>query len=238
MTGCLAAICIHHAISQWAVRTCHHPQGGTAPCHSSANFKATSGCDSSSGLLPVGGLLPGDRCREQIGGNSIQIFFFQLLPPPAMSQPDSVPELWVITGSHSWTGTGQMGSLHPEDKGPKSPFAEEWIPDEQVATLSLDSFGAEETIDLGENAFGEPPPPYKLQVPREKSSCAQSSMPDTCRDHGDQLSLFCCQEHKLICQECKSHGSCQSHKTMSVEERASQLRVSEDLHCMGGGGVH
>ncbi|XP_077331132.1 B box and SPRY domain-containing protein [Lithobates pipiens] len=141
-----------------------------------------------------------------------------------MSQPDSVPQLWVITGSHSWTGTGQMGSLYPADKDPKSPFAEEWIPNEQVATLSLDSSGAEETIDLGENAFGEPPPPYKLQVPREKSSSAQSSMPDTCRDHGDQLSLFCCQEHKLICQECKSHGTCQSHKTKPVEERAAQLR--------------
>ncbi|XP_018414844.1 PREDICTED: B box and SPRY domain-containing protein [Nanorana parkeri] len=49
-------------------------------------------------------------------------------------------------------------------------------------------------------------------------------MSDTCRDHGNQLSLFCYQDQKLICHQCKSHGTCQSHKTKSAEERATQLR--------------
>lgn len=137
-------------------------------------------------------------------------------------QNSAKPQLWVITGS-SWTGTGQ-----PAEKDIKSPFAvEDCIPDGQMATLSLDPSEAQETIDLGENHFEESPPPYKLQIPKETStSSAQCTMAGTCRDHGGQLSLFCCQEHKLICHQCKSHGMCQSHKTKPMEERASQLRVS------------
>ncbi|XP_072286186.1 B box and SPRY domain-containing protein isoform X2 [Pyxicephalus adspersus] len=206
--------------AQEEVRTCHQPQTNL----SSANFQATSACVTGCRAPPRGSLLPGNRCREQTGRNHIHIFLQQ---PTEMSHLDSVPTespVWVITGSQSWTGTGQMDILQTAEKDIKFPFAVEWIPDEQMATLSLEPSGVEKTTDFIENPFEEQPSPTKLQVQEGTSPCAQSSIPGTCNDHGHHLSLFCYQDHKLICHQCKSHGTCQSHKTNSVEERATQLR--------------
>ncbi|KAM9326494.1 B box and SPRY domain-containing protein [Gastrophryne carolinensis] len=138
-----------------------------------------------------------------------------------MSQPGSVTgdsALWVITGSNSWAGT--------DEKSMKSPFAAEWIPDGQLTTLSLEPSGEEETIDLGDALSKDlPPSPYKLRVPQRDAPSLEYSETDTCRDHGEQLSLFCCQDHKLICPQCMSlGGNCHSHKTKTLEERASQIR--------------
>ncbi|KAG8538124.1 hypothetical protein GDO81_023257 [Engystomops pustulosus] len=137
-----------------------------------------------------------------------------------MSYPGSIPgdhqsPLWVITGSHSWGGSGKLDT---QDK--KSPFAEEWIPDGQLATLSLDS-SKEETIDLEDHPDEAP---GKIEV--QQVGPLDPSVPSTCREHGHQLSLFCYQEHKLICDQCKSLGTCQAHRTKPMEERASQIRVS------------
>ncbi|XP_068104801.1 B box and SPRY domain-containing protein [Hyperolius riggenbachi] len=137
-----------------------------------------------------------------------------------MSQCDSVPvepPVWAITGSPSWSSTD-------DEKGIRSPFAVEWIPDGQVATLSLDSSGGEETIDLGDSTCGESPPPYRQRQQQVPPRDAQSSWPESCSEHGHQLSLFCCQENRLICDQCKSQGSCQTHRTKSLEERATQIR--------------
>ncbi|KAM3910541.1 B box and SPRY domain-containing protein [Leptodactylus fuscus] len=141
-----------------------------------------------------------------------------------MSYPGSVPgdpqsPLWVITGSHSWGGSGKLESLQAADRVRKSPFAEEWIPDGQLATLSLENT-KEDTIDLEDHPSLDEVP-GKIEV---QQGPVDPSVPDTCRDHGQELSLFCYQEHKLICAQCKSLGTCQTHRTKPVEERASQIR--------------
>ncbi|XP_044124758.1 B box and SPRY domain-containing protein [Bufo gargarizans] len=120
---------------------------------------------------------------------------------------DPQPPLWVITGSHSWGGSEKLDSLQDQ----KSPFAVEWIPD--LATLSLE-ISKEETISLEDHP----------SLDEEQRGATDPSVVDTCRQHGQQLSLYCYQEQKLICAQCKSLGSCQAHRIKPVEERASQIR--------------
>ncbi|XP_075690927.1 B box and SPRY domain-containing protein [Rhinoderma darwinii] len=141
-----------------------------------------------------------------------------------MSHPDSVPgdhqlPLWAITGSHSWSGSGKLDSPQDPDRDRKSPFAVEWIPDGHLATLSLEG-SKEETIDLEDHPCPDETP-GKIAMQQGPVDC---SVPDTCRDHGQGLSLFCYQEDKLVCAQCKSLGTCQAHRTKPVEERASQIR--------------
>ncbi|KAM4697177.1 B box and SPRY domain-containing protein [Rhinophrynus dorsalis] len=119
--------------------------------------------------------------------------------------------LWVITGSHAWGGTGQG-----EDKGVRSPFSVEWVPEGQAATLCLDS-SEEETGDLGET-----PPPSGLRPDSCPKQAPQAG--GTCREHGEKLDRFCYQDHKLICPRCRTLGICQSHRTRPAEERAAQIR--------------
>ncbi|XP_075041554.1 B box and SPRY domain-containing protein [Mixophyes fleayi] len=143
-----------------------------------------------------------------------------------MSHPESDPgdrqlPLWVITGSDSWTGSGH--SLQAaEKKDDQSPLVVEWIPDGQLATLSLDH-SREEAVDLGDPSSGDPAP-GRINGQQGAISSIDSSLTDTCRDHGQKLSLFCYQEYKLICSQCKSLGTCQSHRTKPAEERAAQIR--------------
>ncbi|XP_073414389.1 B box and SPRY domain-containing protein [Dendrobates tinctorius] len=128
---------------------------------------------------------------------------------PGSAPGDPQPALWVITGSPSWDGSGKL------DTDRTSPFAVEWIPDGSLATLSLDS-SKEETIDLEDHLA-----PGQIEV---QQGHVDVSVPAACRAHGQQLTLFCYQEYKLICAQCKSLGTCQAHRTKPAEERASQLR--------------
>ncbi|XP_069841980.1 B box and SPRY domain-containing protein isoform X2 [Dendropsophus ebraccatus] len=138
---------------------------------------------------------------------------------PGSSPGDPQPPLWMITGSHSWGGSGKLDALQAADRHRKSPFAEEWIPDGHLATLSLETSNVE-TIDLEDHpSLDETPGRIDVQ-----QGPVDYSVSDSCRVHGQELSLFCYQEHKLICAQCKSLGTCQSHRTKPVEERASQIR--------------
>ncbi|XP_053552022.1 B box and SPRY domain-containing protein [Bombina bombina] len=130
---------------------------------------------------------------------------------------DRAQNLWVISGSHSW---GTSGDEELDGKGLKSPFAVEWQPEEQLSSLNLNSHEEEEeTIDLGETTT------------KSASLDTSAEVRDSCREHGEKLSLFCCHDQKLICHHCTTLGSCQSHRTKSVEERASQIRNKIVDHC-------
>ncbi|XP_063792274.1 B box and SPRY domain-containing protein isoform X2 [Pseudophryne corroboree] len=150
-------------------------------------------------------------------GTHIEDPYPDLLLCSSMSHPDSGDQqlpLWVITGSHSWGG-----SLQAAEKC--DPV--EWTPDGQLATLSLDH-SPEETIDLGDPCSAEETPGRTGDVPQGEAPTVDSSWTGTCRDHGQKLSLFCYQEYKLICPQCKSQGTCLSHRTKPAEERAAQIR--------------
>ncbi|MEE6504744.1 hypothetical protein FKM82_005324 [Ascaphus truei] len=143
-----------------------------------------------------------------------------------MSQPGVVHgdmglPLWVITGSDRWSSADEVGDSCQAGEEIKSPFGVDCLPAEQVA-IALDT-PEEETIDLGEAATtdqtsGTP------DLPQDASPQSDPELRDHCRDHGEELSWFCYQDHRLICPQCRTVGSCQTHKTKPVEERAVQIR--------------
>ncbi|XP_075435324.1 B box and SPRY domain-containing protein [Ascaphus truei] len=143
-----------------------------------------------------------------------------------MSQPGVVHgdmglPLWVITGSDRWSSADEVGNSCQAGEEIKSPFGVDCLPAEQVA-IALDT-PEEETIDLGEAATtdqtsGTP------DLPQDTSPQSDPELRDHCRDHGEELSWFCYQDHRLICPQCRTVGSCQTHKTKPVEERAVQIR--------------
>ncbi|XP_053329140.1 B box and SPRY domain-containing protein [Spea bombifrons] len=134
-----------------------------------------------------------------------------------MSQPGTVSgdtglPVWAITGSQAWGGS----------EGQEPPFAPEWLPEKQLATLSLNP-AEEEDVDLGDAPKEMPPTPAPADP--QQPLPGQNPVSDSgCREHGGELSWFCCQELRLICPECRTRGSCQSHRTKPAEERAAQLR--------------
>ncbi|KAM8934352.1 B box and SPRY domain-containing protein [Pelodytes ibericus] len=134
---------------------------------------------------------------------------------------DSGLPVWVITGSHSWGVTGEMDAS-AAGKEVQSPFAVEWIPGDQVATLALDSTHREETIDLGEAPVIEPIPPVTQHLQQDHQCPPNES--GSCSEHGEELSWFCYQENRLICPQCRTLGGCQSHRTKPLEDRAAQIR--------------